>query len=386
MNGKKVGISICVILLIAIIAFAAVFFLMPKEEEKTFYKVTFNNDGVTEVVEVEESHTVTKPIDPTKEGYTFEGWYYNGTKFNFTTAITQDMTLEARWTAEGAKKYTVKFDTAGGEPIDSLNVEEGKKIDTVPTPTKSGYTFEGWYYNETKYDFTTPVTKNITLTAKWTKKEAVTKYTVKFDTAGGSKVDSKTVEAGKTVAKPTDPKKAGHVFIGWYNGSKEFDFKTKITQNLTLTAKWKKVEVEEPAKPTKYTVKFDTAGGSVIADKTVEEGNTVTKPENPTKNGYTFIAWYHNDTQFNFSTAITSNITLTAKWEKVKVVSYVIEDVADSYVGQVRIFVLEDGVKVDGIVDITTTNDKVVTNKEISKDGYLTNGAIIKSITNVRVK
>ena len=385
MNGKKVGISIGVVLLIAIVVFIAVFFLKPKQEE-TFYKVTFNNNGVTEVVEVKESNTVTKPTDPQKEGWTFEGWYYNGTKFNFTTEITQNITLEARWTVTGATKHTVKFDTAGGEPIDSLNVVDGEKIDKVPTPTKEGYTFAGWYYNETKYDFKNPVTKNITLTAKWEKNKEVTKHTVKFDTAGGSKVESKTVEDGKTVTKPTDPKKEGHVFVGWYNGTKEFDFKTKVTQNLTLTAKWKKIESEEPAKPTKYTVKFDTAGGNTIADKTVEKGSTVAKPENPKRDGYTFIAWYHNDTQFNFSTTITNNITLTAKWEKNKDIKYVIEDVADSYVGQVRIFVLEDGVKVDGIVDITTTNNKVVTNKEIPKDGYLTNGAIIKSITNVRVK
>ena len=385
MNKKKVGIGIGVILVVAI-AVIAVIFLLPKEEEKAIYKVTFNNDGVTEVVEVQESNTVTKPTDPTKEGYTFDGWYYNGIKFDFTTGITQNMTLEARWIAANTKTWKVTFDVAGGESIESLNVEDGKKIDKIPTPTKEGYTFDGWYYNGTKYDLEQTVTKDITLVAHWNKNQNITKYTVTFNTDGGSKVKSQSIELNKTASKPADPTKEGYVFLGWYQGNTAFDFKTKITSNITLTAKWKKAESEEPAKPTKYTVTFDTDGGSTIASKTVEENQPVTKPADPTKEGYTFISWYYNNTQYNFNTLVTGNITLKAKWEKNSVITYTIEEIPESYVGQVRIFVLKDGVKVDGYVDITTTSDKVITNKEISKDGYVTNGSIIKSISNARAK
>ena len=391
MNSKKVGISIAIVLLIAVVV-GIVVFALPKDKEEIIYKVTFNNDGVGEVIEVKEENTVTKPADPEREGYDFDGWYYNGTKFDFTTIITKDITLEARWIAKNVTKWEVTFDTAGGKPIDKLNVVDGEKIDKVPTPEKGGYKFIGWYYNEKEFDFEQTITKNITLVAKWQKEETpqqttqVKKYTVKFDTDGGSKVDSKSVENNKTVSKPSDPTRDGYVFIGWYYNEKEFDFKTKITKNITLVAKWKKIETpEEPAKPTKYTVKFDTDGGSAIADKTVEENQTVTKPSDPTRDGYTFIGWYYNDTLYSFSTLITSNITLTAKWEKNSVITYKIEEIPESYVGQVRIFILKDGIKVDGYVDITTTNDKVVT-KEISKDGYVTNGAIIASIDNVKVK
>lgn len=391
MNGKKVGISIGIILLIAIVV-GVVFYFLPKEEEVVIYKVTFNNDGVTEVLEVEENNKAVKPIDPTKEGYTFEGWYYNGTKFDFTTGITKDITLEARWIQESAKKWIISFDTAGGKYIEKLNVVDGEKIEEIPTPVKDGYKFLGWYYNNEKFDFETKVTKNIMLVAKWEKVETkeeqvkVTKYTVKFDADNGSKVTSKTVEKNNVVSRPSNPTKEGYTFIGWYNGDKEFDFKTKITTNLTLKAKWKKNETpSEPENPTTYTVKFDTNGGSSINNQKVEEGKTVLKPENPTKEGYTFTGWYYNDALYNFNTVVKSDITLVAKWEENTVITYKIEEIPESYVGQVRIFVLRNGVKVDGYVTITTTGDKEVT-KEISKDGYVTNGAIIKSINNVRVK
>ena len=166
MNGKKVGISIGIVLLIAIVV-GVVFYFLPKHEEEVIYKVTFDNDGVTEVVEVNENDLVVRPIEPTKEGYTFEGWYYNGTVFDFTTGITQDITLTARWLEDSAKKWVVKFDAAGGKYIENLNVIDGEKIEEIPTPVKEGYKFLGWYYNNEKFDFETKVTKNITLVAIW---------------------------------------------------------------------------------------------------------------------------------------------------------------------------------------------------------------------------
>lgn len=391
MNGKKAGIIAGFVILIVIII-GLVLALFLKEEPEMIYKVIFNNEGTIEIVSVKESLLVPKPTVPTKEGYTFDGWYYNGAKFDFTTGITEDIVLNARWLDEAAKKWTVTFDSVGGDYIEKLTVIDGDKIEQIPTPEKEGYTFDAWYYNNKKFDFNTAITKNILLVAEWEKneteedaEETTVKYTVKFDSAEGSKVASKTVEKGNTIAKPSDPTRNGYVFIGWYNGNQKFDFKTKITSNITLTAKWKKVETTtEPEKAT-YTVTFDTAGGSSIASKQATEGETVTKPSNPTRDGYTFIGWYYNNAQYNFSTVITSNITLTAKWEKNSVISYKIEEIAESYVGQVRVFVLKDGTKVAGTVDITTTSGKVVT-KDIPAEGYVTNGAIIKSITNIRVK
>lgn len=145
------------------------------------------------------------------------------------------------------------------------------------------------------------------------------KYTVTFNSNGGSEVKAQEVENGKTVAKPTNPTRDGYTFKGWYTDSaltKEYDFKTVVTGNLTLYAKWEKVE--ETA--TKVTVTFNSNGGSEVASQTVDEGAKVTKPGDPTKDGYTFGGWYTDEaltTPYNFESAVTANLTLYAKWNEV---------------------------------------------------------------------
>lgn len=397
MDGKKVGI---VVSILAVILIGIIMFFVLKKDDIT-YQVTFKNETLTELVEVKENDTVSKPSDPEKEGYTFEGWYYDGTKFDFTTEITEDIILEARWTKDSVKKFVVTFNTNGGEKIDSLNVEEGKVIIDIPEPTKEGYTFEGWYYNNERFNFNTAITKDITLVANWKQEEkpvynnnttVKTTYTVTFDSQSGTAVSSQRVEKNKTVVKPSDPKREGYRFLGWYLNNAEYDFSKKVTNNIVLTAKWEKVEeVIEPEIPNvpeeanTYTVTFATDGGSSISSQKVEEGKLVTKPSVPEKEGYKFIGWYLNNAEYDFKSAVTKDITLTAKWEKTYVITYKIEE-TDSYVGQVILYVLKDGEKVDGIVDITTVKGTTAYDKEIPKEGYITNGDVIKTISNVRVK
>lgn len=372
MNKKKVGISIGIVLLVVAVV-GIVFYFLPKEEKEIIYKVTFDNDGVTEVIDVKENQLVTQPVTPTKEGYTFDGWYYNGTKFDFTTEITKNITLEARWLETSAKKWKVTFDVVGGQQIEPLNVVDGKKIDKIPTPTKDGYKFVGWYHNNNKFDSTQKITKDITLVAKWEKiateetdTPKVSKYTVTFDSNGGSSVPKQNIEQNKTASKPSNPTRDGYVFLGWYNGETEFDFKTKITKNIKLIAKWEKIETpiepEKPEEPAKYTVKFDTAGGNAIPNQTVEEGKIASKPENPTRDGYTFIAWYHNDTQYNFSATVTSDITLTAKWQKnAPVYTHKWVSIEGSVGGEAYLYIMKDGTIFSGKADITSQSGKVAT-------------------------
>lgn len=135
-------------------------------------------------------------------------------------------------------------------------------------------------------------------------------YTVTFNTNGGSVVSSQTVESGKTATEPTAPTKDGYIFGGWFTDSNfttAFTFSTAITADITLYAKW-----IEASKPT-YTVTFSTDGAET--KQTVAEGEKVSKPTDPTKTGYTFDGWYNGDSKFDFDTAITANVTLTAKWE-----------------------------------------------------------------------
>ena len=215
------------------------------------------------------------------------------------------------------EEYTVTFNAYGGFPTpDEQHVKSGEKAVLPVEPTLKGYTFAFWYLGEdeqnaTAYDFDTPVTENITLTAKWN----INKYTVTFNSYGGTPVPPvQEVEYGLTATKPADPTLKGYTFAFWYLGedeqnATEYDFDTPVTENITLTAKWN---------INKYTVTFNTDGGTPVPPaQEVEYGLTATEPAAPEKTGYTFDGWYLGEAEepFSFDTAITSDITLTAKWK-----------------------------------------------------------------------
>ncbi len=135
------------------------------------YTVTFNTNGGSSIknVDVIYGETVAKPVNPTKEGYTFAGWYQDEAltqEYNFDTPIVANITLYAKWN----ESCIVIFNTDGGSLIDSVTVSKGDVV-TRPQfdPTKEGYTFVGWYLGNQEYDFNTPVTGNITLTAHYVK-------------------------------------------------------------------------------------------------------------------------------------------------------------------------------------------------------------------------
>ena len=147
---------------------------------------------------------------------------------------------------------------------------------------------------------TIPVTINVG--------EAVVTHTVTFK-VDASAVDTKTVESGKTVTAPADPSQTGKKFVGWYtDGNVKFDFATPITGDLTLNAKFEDVIIT-------HTVTFKV-GTSAVDTKTVESGKTVTAPADPSQTGKKFLGWYTDGgTKFDFTTPITGDITLTAKFE-----------------------------------------------------------------------
>ena len=138
------------------------------------------------------------------------------------------------------RPYNVTFDSNGGSAVAAAKVEYGKPVAEPASPSRTGYTFAGWYTAKgggSKYDFTKPVTADMTLYARWT----VNKYTVAFDANGGSAVQSATVEHGKTVVKPADPTRTNYTFTGWYtakSGGAKFDFAKPITSNVTVFAQW----------------------------------------------------------------------------------------------------------------------------------------------------
>ena len=208
-----------------------------------------------------------------------------------------------------AHNWVVTFDPNGGTPVPlAQEVEYGHTATKPVEPTLKGYTFDGWYLDgeEEPFDFGTTITSDITLTAKW----EINKYTVTFDSYGGSKVDPQVVEYGLYAQKPADPTLEGFTFKYWYldDENEAYDFEnTPVTADITLTAKW---EIN------KFKVTFDTDGGEPIPDdQFVEWGLFVEEPTTePTKTGYTFDGWYLGDEKYDFSAAVEQNITLTAKW------------------------------------------------------------------------
>ena len=135
-------------------------------EQTETYTVTFDSGNGSAVVpqQVETGQTATKPAtDPTKEGYKFLGWYLDGNEFNFATPITADITLTAQW----LPVYTVTFDSGNGSAVAPQRVEKGQTATKPADPTKEGYKFLGWYLGGKEFDFATPITANITLTAQW---------------------------------------------------------------------------------------------------------------------------------------------------------------------------------------------------------------------------
>ncbi len=141
-------------------------------------------------------------------------------------------------------------------------------------------------------------------------------YTVSFNTAGGSKIDGAKVFDGRTVECPANPTNAGFTFAGWFTeDAQEYDFATPVTDDLTLYAHW----TASGDVTTAYTVSFDTDGGTpAIVDATVTCGETVVRPDDPSKDGFDFAGWFTKDgKKYNFNTPVTDNLTLYAHWSTI---------------------------------------------------------------------
>lgn len=211
------------------------------------YNVTFDVDGGSEVeaVGVNHGHTIDEPNDPTKDGYTFIGWFSDEDlteEFDFETEITEDTTLYAKWEVVS---YTISLNLNGGTldptfPTTSYTVESDDI--TLPTPVKDGYDFIGWFttsdfQGEAVTEIETGSTGNVILFAKY----ELTKYEVSFETNEGSAVSALLVTNGENAVRPADPTKDGFVFGAWFSDedlTTIFDFNTPITEDITLYAKW----------------------------------------------------------------------------------------------------------------------------------------------------
>ena len=287
---------------------AAVVFPFDVQEDVTLYAkwlqkytVSFDSDGGTAVTPVT-VHTLSASPTVKKDGFTFVGWYTDGTFAElavFPLELDSDVTLYAKW----QRNFTVTFDTNGGTAVAPITAAV---IETLPKPTKDDeYEFGGWYALPSLGGEAVAepylMEMDTTLYAKWNPT-----YLVTFETNGGSEIAS---FRARTLEAISSPERAGFTFIGWYTDSefsKAAEFPQALSHDITFYAKWAQ----------NFTVTFETNGGSDVAAL-----ETARIEESPitTLNGNTFAGWYadancSDESKIAFPYNVTQNITLYAKW------------------------------------------------------------------------
>ena len=236
---------------------------------KKVYSVYFY-DGKTLInsINVKEQEVIGDVDLLEKEGHLFEGWFIGDEKWDLhNDLVLSDIILYAKWTEI---KNVIHFDTDGGSEIDDIELKYGNDIIIPENPVKEGYTFIGW---DKEIPNKMPA-EDLNFKALW----KVNQYTITFDTDGGSEIDSITLEYNSSIEIHDIPHKVGYIFVSW-----DKDIPERMPNyDITLKAIWK---------DNKYTITFDTDGGSHV-NSIVAEYNTIIKyPAEPKKVGYIFTGW-----------------------------------------------------------------------------------------------
>ena len=301
----------------ATIQFAAQNITLYAQWKVRSYSVNFDSNGGSAVASqsVKYGSKASRPTDPTRAGHTFQGWYTSrdgGARYDFNQTVTGDVTLYAHWSVNS---YTLAFDGNGGKASESSRtVQYGSQYGSLPTATRAGHTFQGWYTARSggsKYDFGTAVTGDVTLYAHW----SVNSYTLTFDGNGGKPSEaSRTVAYGGQYGSLPTATRTGYAFQGWYTardgGTKVSPSTTMGAADTTLYARWS---------VNSYTVSFDSDGGSNVPAQKVRYGSKASRPADPTRAGHTFQGWYTSrdgGSKYDFGTAVTGDVTLHAHWAK----------------------------------------------------------------------
>ena len=188
------------------------------------YTVTFQSKGGSEVASQIRANTpAAQPDNPTKEGHTFIGWYKGEEKWNFADAVTEALTLTAKWTAN---RYTITFDTAGGSEVAPITQDYGTTITAPAAPTRTGYTFAGW---DREIPTAMPA-GDMAITARW----QVNQYTITFKPENGGEDIVITQDYGTAITPPAAPTRTGYTFAGWDRESPT----TMPAGDMAITARW----------------------------------------------------------------------------------------------------------------------------------------------------
>ena len=312
----------------------------------TEFQLKFMVDGeVYAVVNTAGEETVKLPENPTKEGYIFDGWYWDdgiwAQPFTAESLLEQklesDMAVYAKWLEEDITKRTFKvtFDSMSGSAVEPVTALYGTLVEKPSDPTRTGYVFVGWYKQadlSEEWDFSSDtLTENITLYAKWVSEsdasgcDILTAEGFDFD-AEGKTLSIKTPNSQEYFALSsalTVSPYASWTVTSDAEGREEVPSATVPLQvgdntfyiNITSGTQSNKnqytVNIRRRAI---YTVTYDFAGGGESASEQVEEDGLAPAKEG-TRMGYTFSGWTAGETAWNFEeSVVTGDITLTAVW------------------------------------------------------------------------
>ena len=284
------------------------------------HNVTYQEYGGTAVPDATfvSGGTVTLPANPTRAGYTFDGWFTaqtGGTMYNPTFSPPDgNLVVHAQWTQN---PFTVTYEEYGGTTVSDSEFVSGGTITLPPRPTRSGYTFDGWFTAQsggTKYGSTSsPPDGNLVVHAQWTQISANTLFTVTYQEYGGTTVPDATFLSGGTVTLPTAPTRAGYTFDGWFtepsDGTMFGSSFSPPDGNVEVHAQWTQIP---------FTVTYEEHGGTTVVDDVFVSGGTVTLPSAPTRAGYTFSGWFTaqtGGTRFNSTFSPSDgNLVVHAQW------------------------------------------------------------------------
>ncbi len=349
------------------------------------YSISFyDDDTLISKISTSGYEIITLPEAPTKDNYTFKGWYLDKNTWNeklsedyfINKALTHDINSYAYYEENvipEPQEYTINFYV--DDDIFSTLKTSGNELITLPdAPKKESYEFVGWFFdkdtfnNQLKEDtyLNKSLDQDINVYANYLfKEEPVKEFTVTFDTCGGDKMDSITTSI---ISSEPIPTRDGYKFLGWYLEKtyiSKVTFPYEVKQNITLYAKWEK---------NTYKVHFELNGGKGVSDLNV---SVINEEPIPTRDGYKFLGWYLENTyitKVTFPYEVKQNITLYAKW-------------GENLPTSISFVVNAEGVltEVNGINE--TNNEVIIPNqvnnievKEIKKELFLNNIYIEKLV------
>lgn len=257
-------------------------------------------DGVEYVGEItaEYGQSFAAPTTPIKDGYSFDGWYSDSaltTKYDFTNIATADISIYAKFDEIELEIFTVKF-YVDDQVISEQEIYSGKDAVAPGVPTKAGHTFSAW-----DGDFTN-VSADVNVSAIFTKNTYVVNFYEKDQT---TLIDSVEVLYAEQANAPSAPTVEGFDFAGW---SEDITF---IVEDMNVYATYENQIL---------TVVFAEIDDSIICFGYAKYDGNVSIPRTPSKMGWIFSGWYVDKActeAFDFSTHITEETTLYAKWENV---------------------------------------------------------------------